>query len=255
MVQAVLLRRLPEAAGRFFRARKVFRTLFVGIALRLINEFADFDRDQLCAKVVHHFGIQRAAETEALGRVADRGDLQTAHLVPDRSRKDFFGGLLPLFRLLIKKRRDTFVRRSPDRFPYGFPDVFLFGRTENVGKRPVPEVPQRVRRRIGAGQGVQLQPPPVARRLAQGPEKDRAVVAAQDLRHIGTVRESQVLKDDQTGPKRRKKVPKSLHRKQGLVRDNNISVNAFQEPDGACELIGRRFHVESSDADRQIYGN
>ena len=88
VVEAVVLGRFVQPAGRLRGLFQVFRAFLIGKTLCFLDQFARLDRLELDAEGVHQLAVQRAAEAEALRRVSDGGHLQAAHLLFDRGGPD-----------------------------------------------------------------------------------------------------------------------------------------------------------------------
>ena len=227
VVHDVVLRGLVETGGGLLGLRDGALKLRVRELLGLVDELTGLDRLELHTEGVHQLAVQRAAEAEALGGVADGGHLEAAHFLFNTRGGD--GGL-----------------HGPD-------GLLLLGRAEDVGEGAVIKGAQGVRGGVGAGQGVEAQAAAVDHGLAQGPEEHRAGKAAQHLGHIGGVGEGQILEDDQVGLHAVEKGAELVHREQHLVGADDVLVDRAEHGAGALKLILGGLQMIGGHAHRNVH--
>ena len=226
VVELVFLRRLVEACRAALGLKEILRALFVAVALGALDQLARLDGLQLHAEGAHHLAVERAAEAEALGRVADGGDGERAH------------GLLELRRAVGGLHRGN--------------DALLLRRAEAPVEGLAVKGGEGVRGGVGARQGVEAQSSAVDHGLAQRPEQHRAVKPAQHLRHEGGVGEGEILEHDEIRVLSFDELAQLVEAEQHLVRADKVRIHRAQHGAGALKLILRGLQMVGGHAHRNI---
>ena len=226
MVELIARRGLVEPRRGLGGAAQIVGAVLVGIALRPVDELARLDGLELHAEDAHELAVQRAAEAEALRRVADGGQLERAHALFELRRGEI---------CLDAAHDGLFLRRA-----------------EAVGKALPAEGAHGVGGGVGAGEGVEAQAAAVDDGLAQRPEQDGAVRPAQQFGHIGGVGKGQVLEDDEIGLQALEIGAQRVEREQHILRADDGRLRGAEHGDGALKLLACALEMKGRHADRDI---